>query len=156
MPIYMKIDYYDSLNYKNELVNEEKQRKLIDSYKEAIRTKFSIILKEERKVLPIRSLFVTQSFLEKEKYDKVIRLIEKGDINIPIPVEEFFDDGFIRCIIDGHVRARSRLDLKQGTIECVLLRSDKPYKSNLLEIARNIGFKRINEIPLMETKRSRK
>ena len=136
------------LNYNNPLVNEKKQRRLINNYKETIKRKFSIILKEERRILPIRNLFVTQPFLEKEKYDKVIKLIEKGKMNIPIPIEEFFDDRSVRCIIDGHVRTRSRYDLGQTTIECIVLYSDKKYKSNLLEIAKNLGFKKINEIPL--------
>jgi len=135
------------LNYHNPLVNKKKQKRLIESYKETIWREFSIKLKEERKILPIRSLFATQPFLEKEKYDEVVELIKKDKMNIPIPVEEFFDDN-MRIIIDGHVRTRTRYDLGQKTIECVLLYSDKKYKSNLLEIAKDLGFKRINEIPL--------
>ncbi len=144
----MSRDFYDNLYYEKDLVNEEKQRNLINGYKKAIKTDFGIDLIEEKIILPIRSLLVTQPFLEKEKYDLIIKKIRKGEMDISIPVEEFFDEDKARVIIDGHVRARARFDLGYKDIRCLLLYSYVSYDSNMLNLARSLGFKRIDQIPL--------
>ncbi len=148
----MNRDFYNHLYYEDDLVNEEKQRNLINGYKKAIKVDFGIDLIEEKMILPIRSLLVTQPFLEKEKYDLVIKRIRQGEMEISIPVEEFFDEDRARVIIDGHVRARARFDLRYKDIKCLLLYSFVSYDSNMLKLARSLGFKRIDQIPLRYSK----
>ncbi len=104
---------YKNLHYEDDLVNEEKQRILIEDYKDLVKRQFNINLKEEKKILSLQNLFATQCLLEKDKYDKVIEYIRNGKMNIPILAEEFFDEHYIRIIVDGHVRARARYDLGQ-------------------------------------------
>lgn len=142
-------ELYKNLYYEDDLVNEEKQRRLIEDYKGLIKRQFNINLKEERKILSLQNIFATQCLLEKDKYDKVIEYIRNGKMNIPILVEEFYDEQYIRVIIDGHVRARARYDLGQRKLECLVLYYEGScYNSFMLKNTREMGFKRINEVPL--------
>ncbi len=144
---------YDHLHYEDDLVNETKQRNLINSYKYSIKQQFGLVLNEEKRIFSIKELFASQNRLEKEKYEKVLECVSKGNMNIPIPVEEFYVDRYIRVIIDGHTRARARLELGFSEIECILLYyPGETYNSNLLRCARDLGLKRINEIPLLSLK----
>lgn len=145
----MNDKFYDTLYYKDDLVNEEKQRNLIESYKKAIDICFGIKLLERMDFLPIGGMYISQSALEKEKYDLVIEEIRQGRMNIPIVAEEFFDeDGFTRVFIDGHVRARARYDLGQRYADFTVLYSDIKYPSNMLKAAVNLGLKKIYQAPL--------
>ena len=131
-----------------DLVTRRRQRGTLQDVLAGYR-RMGIPAKWEEKSIPLHSLIATQDAIEKAKYERVLELVEKEDLKVPILVEEHYARGQkIRYLIDGHCRTRALLQLAPLFFTAFVIWSPAgEFDSNFVRIAGEYGDVLVKDLP---------
>lgn len=118
--------------------------KIRESYLEALKNRnvnFGLSLES----VPIQSLHATKDSINNIEFERVLKLI-KNNVNIPILVQECYNLGKERTIIDGHARALACRKLGKRKIDAwvICCKDDPALRENL----GRLRFKKIYQISI--------
>ncbi|MEA3401622.1 MAG: ParB N-terminal domain-containing protein [Armatimonadota bacterium] len=135
---------------REDLVTHEKQLHSLRDVKEGYR-QLGIRVEHERRSVPVHNLIATQNGIEEAKYEMVRELIEKGELDVPVLVEEHYvDGGYRRYLIDGHTRVRAFIDLGERSIEAFVVWSPAgDWPSNFVQVAAQYGNALVKDLPMI-------
>lgn len=105
----------------------------------------------ETRSVSLHDLIATQNGIEADKFEIVIERVRKGDLEIPIIIEEHFaDDRYRRYLLDGHCRTRARIELGSLRSQAYVIWSPAgDWPSNFVVAAGRYGNLLVRELPLI-------
>ncbi|MGC9319841.1 MAG: ParB N-terminal domain-containing protein [Armatimonadota bacterium] len=135
---------------REQLVTHEKQLHSLRDVKEGYR-QLGTHVEHERRSVPLHSLIATQNAIEKAKYEMVRELLERGELDVPVLVEEHYvDGGYRRYLIDGHTRVRARIELGERMVEAFVVWSPAgDWPSNFVRVAAQYGNALVKNLPMI-------
>lgn len=105
----------------------------------------------ELRRVALHTLIATQDGIEADKLAVVRRLVARGQLQVPVIVEEhFLDERMQQYLVDGHCRVRSLIETGATSTEAYVLWSlAGTFRSNFIEVARQYGNMRVKNLPLV-------
>lgn len=133
-----------------DLVTHERQLRSLKDVIAGYRT-LGIRVEAETRSVPTHGLIATQNAIERRKYDLVLPLIESGELDVPVLVEEHFTDGgYLRYLIDGHTRVRAHIDLgHRSVLAFVIWAPAGTWPSNFAKVAAQYGNIPVKDLPMI-------
>ena len=130
------------------LITLEEERERVDDYRKFIKDMFRLDLELREERIPLRNVISTQEHIEKDKYVEVLELMKRGELDVPVLVEEHFeDDADVRYMVDGHTRGRCLLDIGKNYSDAfVLWYPGGDFHSGLSDMGRRLGYIRLGEM----------
>jgi len=133
-----------------DLVTHEKQLRSLREVIAGYRT-LGVRVEEETRSVPLHSLIATQNAIERRKYDLVLPLVEAGELDVPVLVEEHFTEGgYRRYLLDGHTRVRAHIELGHRSIVAFVIWAPAgTWPSNFVEVAAEYGNLLVKDLPFI-------
>ncbi len=132
-----------------DLVTHEKQLRSLNDVLAGYR-QLGVQVESEARSVPLHSLIATQNGIERRKYELVLPLIESGELDVPVLVEEHFVAGqYRRYLLDGHTRTRARIELGERSAPAFVIWSPAgDWPSNFVRVAEQYGNIHVNDLPI--------
>jgi len=133
-----------------DLVTHERQLRSLRDVMAGYR-QLGIRVEHEARSVPLHSLIATQNAIETRKYELVLPLVEAGELDVPVLVEEHFTDGgYRRYLLDGHTRTRAHIELGHRSAPAFVIWSPAgTWPSNFVRVAAQYGNQVVKDLPMI-------